>query len=267
MKHIAARIRAGANPQLLYETHMSDPTQPDGIKPEAAPDDQAAARNEAAPADVSEAEGAAPQAQAYVDPSIAAEAQVLALEAEIAGLKDKFIRAHAEMDNLRKRTEREKADTSKYAISKFAGDMLAVADNLQRAIEAFAQAGGEPDPQTKALIEGVELTDSELSKALDRHGVRKIEALGEIFDPNFHQAVMEEENKDVAAGTVLRVFQEGYKIGDRVLRPTMVVVSRGGFKPTKTPQAAPAQAANDDAPPVPNGDGASNDTPESDQSA
>ena len=100
----------------------------------------------------------------------------------------------------------------------------------ERAIDAFAQAGSEPDPQTKALIEGVELTESELSKALDRHGVRKIEALGNIFDPNFHQAVMEEENKDIAAGTVLRVFQEGYKIGDRVLRPTMVVVARGGLQ-------------------------------------
>lgn len=246
---------------------MSDPTQPDGIKPEAAPDDQAAPGNEAVPEAAPAADAAAPQAQAYVDPSIAAEAQVLALEAEIAELKDKFIRAHAEMDNLRKRTEREKADTSKYAISKFAGDMLAVADNLQRAIDAFQQSGNEPDPQTKALIEGVELTDSELSKALDRHGVRKIEALGEIFDPNFHQAVMEEENKDVAAGTVLRVFQEGYKIGDRVLRPTMVVVSRGGAKPAKPPEAAPTQAANDDVPPTPNDDGAGSGAPETDQSA
>ena len=246
---------------------MSDPTQPDGIKPEAAPDDQVAAGNEAAPAQAPQADADAPQAQAYVDPSIAAEAQVLALEAEVAELKDKFIRAHAEMDNLRKRTEREKADTSKYAISKFAGDMLAVADNLQRAIDAFQQAGNEPDPQTKALIEGVELTDSELSKALDRHGVRKIEALGEVFDPNFHQAVMEEENKDVAAGTVLRVFQEGYKIGDRVLRPTMVVVSRGGAKPAKPPEAAPTQAANDDVPPAPNEEDAGSGAPETDQSA
>lgn len=258
---------------------MSDPTQPGGIKPEAAADDPAVQPGEGSPEAAAGDGGAAapeakaPGAQAYVDPSIAAEAQVMALEAEVAELKDKFVRAHAEMDNLRKRTEREKADTSKYAISKFAGDMLGVADNLQRAIAAFADAGAdaEPDPHTKALIEGVELTETELKKALERNGVHKIEALGTPFDPNFHQAVMEEENKDVAAGTVLKVFQEGYKIGERVLRPTMVVVARGGFKPVKPDPADPAQpteAANDDAPPAgesaPNG-GAS--PPETDQPA
>lgn len=245
---------------------MSDPTQPGGINPEAAADDPAGqpAEGTAEEAAGTEATGA----KAYVDPSIAAEAQVMALEAEVAELKDKFVRAHAEMENLRKRTEREKADTSKYAISKFAGDVLGVADNLQRAIAAFADAGTEPDPQTKALIEGVELTETELKKALERNGVRQIEALGTPFDPNFHQAVMEEENKEVAAGTVLKVFQEGYKIGDRVLRPTMVVVARGGFKPVKPDPAVeptpPTAAANDDAPPV--GD-AGNDTPETDQPA
>lgn len=255
---------------------MSDPTQPDGIKPEAAAVDPAAQPGDAAPGAAVGNEGAAapetkaPEAQAYVDPSIAAEAQVMALEAEVAELKDKFVRAHAEMDNLRKRTEREKADTSKYAISKFAGDMLGVADNLQRAIAALADAGAEPDPQTKALIEGVELTETELKKALERNGVRKIEALGTPFDPNFHQAVMEEEDKEVAAGTVLKVFQEGYQIGDRVLRPTMVVVARGGFKPVKpapAEPAPPAEAANDDAPP--SGESASNgnSAPETDQPA
>ena len=92
-------------------------------------------------------------------------------------------------------------------------------------------------------MEGIELTESELTKILDRHGVRKIDALGATFDPNFHQAVMEEENKDVASGTVLRVLQEGYQIAGRVLRPTMVVVSRGGFKPVKAPNAPAGPAA------------------------
>lgn len=252
---------------------MSDPTQPDGMKPEAGADDQQSQPTEASaqPDAAAEAGTAPPQAQAYVDPTFAAEAQVLLLESEVAELKDKFVRAHAEMENLRKRTEREKADTSKYAISKFAGDVLAVADNLQRALAAFADAGTEPDPQTKALIDGVELTDTELAKALERHGVRKIEALGSVFDPNFHQAVMEEENKDVAAGTVLRVFQEGYTIGDRVLRPTMVVVARGGFKPVKeaaAPSAVPpTQAANDDAPPPSGPDQTDNGAPDTDQPA
>jgi molecular chaperone GrpE len=197
------------------------------------------------------------KAQAYVDPSIAAEAQLAALEAEKADLKDRYIRVHAEMENLRKRTEREKADTSKYAISKFAGDMLAVADNLQRALAAFAGTGAEPDAQTKALIDGIELTAAELGKAMERHGVRQVESLGAIFDPNFHQAVMEEENKDIAAGTVIRVFQEGYQIGERLLRPSMVVVARGGFKPVKKDADAAngaheqTAAANDDTPPTP----------------
>lgn len=262
---------------------MSDPTRPDDHQPQTAeaqptgaetpvnddpsrPDDVAAGADPATQSSTEAAAGdAPPKAQAYVDPAIAAEAQAMALESEIAELKDKFVRAHAEMDNLRKRTEREKADTSKYAITKFAGDMLAVADNLQRALSAFAQAVEEPDVHTKTLIEGVELTDAELSKALERNGVKKIEALGAIFDPNFHQAVMEEENRDAAAGTVLRVFQEGYQIGDRVLRPSMVVVARGGFKPVKTPDPATAPpAANDDVPPPADNP---DSTSETDQSA
>ena len=138
---------------------MSDPTQPDGMKPEAAADDQPNQVGDAAAAGQTTTDDAqAPhQAQAYVDPTIAAEAQVMVLESEIAELKDKFIRAHAEMDNLRKRTEREKADTTKYAITKFAGDVLAVADNLQRALAAFAQSGNEPDPQTKKLFVTIEI--------------------------------------------------------------------------------------------------------------
>jgi molecular chaperone GrpE len=232
---------------------MSNPTQPDGTNQDAPADNADAAQSNQEAASTEQTAPNDPlKAQAYVDPSIAAEAQLAAMEAEIAELKDKFIRAHAEMDNLRKRTEREKADTSKYAISRFAGDVLAVADNLQRALAAFGEAGSEPDPQTTALIEGVELTESELSKALERHGVKKIEALGAIFDPNFHQAVMEEENKDIAAGTVLRVFQEGYQIGERILRPSMVVVARGGAKPEKPAADSPSPAgpaANDDVPP------------------
>lgn len=231
---------------------MSNPTQPDSATPENAANETPAAANDASSnqqhraAEPAAMEPGAPiRPQAYVDPSIAAEAQLAVLEAENSDLKDKFIRAHAEMDNLRKRTEREKADTTKYAVSKFAGDMLAVADNLQRALAAFAEAGIEPDPQTKSLIDGIELTDGELKKVLDRHGVRKIDALGAIFDPNFHQAVMEEEKKDVAAGTVLRVFQEGYQIGDRVLRPTMVVVARGGFRPVKASGYASGPAGDD----------------------
>lgn len=228
---------------------MSDPNSPEAMKPETsateAPDNAAAGSGAAATPGTSQGSGTAapPKAQAYVDPEIAAEARIMAWEAEKSDLTDKLMRAHAEMDNLRKRTEREKADMAKYAITKFAGDMLAVADNLDRALAALPEAE-EFEPQTKALVQGVELTSQDLKKALERHNVVRIEALSSLFDPNFHQAVMEEENKDVAAGTITRVLQEGYQIGDRVLRPSMVVVARGGFKPLKPANdTSAAQAA------------------------
>ena len=234
---------------------MSGPTQPDGsdgapkapgqgpASPEAttpATNDNAAVGG-TAPQDAAAGTEQAPQQQrAYVDPSIAADVRVVELEAQVGELKDRYVRAHADMENLRKRTEREKADASKYAITKFAMDMLAVADNLERAIEA-TPTEQETDANVKPLLEGIKLTSTDLKNALERHGVRRIESAGSIFDPNFHQAVMEEENKEVAAGTILKVFQEGYQIGDRVLRPSMVVVAKGGFKPVKP--AAPDDAA------------------------
>ncbi len=227
---------------------MSDPNAPDSMKPDtpAAGGPDTAAAGGAGPEGQAGAapggEAARPKAQAYVDPEIAAEAQLMAWEAEKSDLTDKLMRAHAEMDNLRKRTEREKADTSKYAIAKFAGDMLAVADNLERALAALPERQ-EFEPHTEALVKGVELTSQDLKKALERHNVVRIDALGALFDPNFHQAVMEEENKEIAAGTVTRVLQEGYQIGERVLRPSMVVVARGGFKPLKPANDTSAQEA------------------------
>jgi len=192
----------------------------------------------------------------------AAETRIAQLEAERDDFKDRYLRAYAEAENIRKRTEREKSDLAKYAIAGFARDVLTVSDNLQRAISAVADSGGEHSGALKALLEGVQLTDQELRKSLERHGVRPIEAAGVLFDPNLHQAVMEQENVEVVAGTVLKVFQEGYKIEDRVLRPAMVVVARGGAKPTKpapdNDEGAPApsdeaggDAAGDDAGPDP----------------
>ena len=227
---------------------MSEPKAPEGNQPEtpqtSSPRPEAA--NDSAPRD--EAGGAAggPETmkpEAYVDPEVLAEAHMAAWEAEKAELTDRLMRVHAEMDNLRKRTEREKADISKYAVTRFAGDMVAVVDNLERALAAMPRDAAM-EPQTKALVEGVDLTAQDLRKALERNNVLRLDALNQIFDPNFHQAVMEEENKEVAAGTVVRVLQEGYRIGDRVLRPSMVVVARGGFKPVKP--AADAAAGGDD---------------------
>lgn len=151
------------------------------------------------------------------------------LEAAAADLRDKLLRAHAEMENLRRRTEREVQDAKRYAVSSFARDLLGVADNLRRALEA-AGAGETADPALKALIEGVELTERELVKTLDKNGVKKLEPKGKPFDPHHHEAVFEAPDPSVPAGTVVQVMQDGYVIGDRILRPAMVAVARGGPK-------------------------------------
>ncbi len=144
--------------------------------------------------------------------------------------KDQVLRVRAEMENMRKRGEREKLDTAKYAISKFAGDVVGVADNFERALKSVPEDALVDNPTLKALQEGVAMTEREFLKVLEKHGVRRIDPTGETFNPHQHQAVMEQENAEVATGTVLQVFQSGYIIEDRVLRPAMVVVSRGGQK-------------------------------------
>ena len=164
------------------------------------------------------------------------------LRAENAELRDKYLRLAAEMDNLRRRTERDVKDAKSYSVAGFARDMLAVSDNLHRALEAIpADALESGDPGFKALAEGVEMTERSMLAALERHGVRKLDPAGEKFDPNFHQAMFEVPNPDVANNTVVQVVQAGYVIGERVLRPAMVGVSRGGPKaPAGETSAAPA---------------------------
>jgi molecular chaperone GrpE len=153
------------------------------------------------------------------------------LSAENSELKDRHLRALAEMENLRRRTEREVADARAYGVTGFARDMLTVADNLARALQsvpAEARAGGEA--ALKALIEGMELTERDFQTALGRHGVTRLSPKGEKFDPNFHQAMYEVPDPGVPAGTVTEVVQSGWKIGDRVLRPALVGVAKGGPK-------------------------------------
>jgi molecular chaperone GrpE len=153
------------------------------------------------------------------------------LTIENGELKDKYLRLAAEMDNLRRRTEREVKDAKVYSAASFARDMLSVSDNLRRAIDAIpaeARAGG--DAGFLALVEGVEMTERSMLSTLERHGVKKIEPNGQKFDPNFHQAMFEVPNADIPANTVIQVVQDGYVIGDRVLRPAMVGVSKGGPK-------------------------------------
>lgn len=172
-------------------------------------------------------EANAPQAAAAETP---ADPLVVAVR-EAAELKDKLLRTLAEMENLRRRTEREVADARVYGIASFARDVLTVADNMQRALQALDDELREKsDASVKALLDGVELTERELLKALERNGIKKIEPLGEKFDPNFHQAMYEVPDASVPAGNVVQVVQPGYIIGDRVLRPALVGISKGGPK-------------------------------------
>jgi molecular chaperone GrpE len=159
-----------------------------------------------------------------------------------AEYKDKLLRVLAEMENLRRRTTREIADTRVYGISAFARDILAVADNMERALAALdAELREKADAGIKALLDGVELTERELLKVLDKHGVKKFEPLGEKFDPNLHQAMFELPDPSRPAGTVAQVVQPGYMIGERILRPALVAVTKGG------PKAAVETPANDNA--------------------
>jgi molecular chaperone GrpE len=157
--------------------------------------------------------------------------------AEVGDKHDLYVRSVAEMENVRRRLEKEKEETAKYAISKFAKDILSVGDNFQRAIAAVPAGAADADPALKILLDGVVLAEREFRSALDRHGVTAIEPAGQQFNPHHHQAVMEKEDASVPSGTVLQVFQSGYLIDDRCLRPAMVVVSRGGAKPSGTGNA------------------------------
>ncbi len=155
-----------------------------------------------------------------------------ALNAENAQLKDRALRAMADMENLRRRTEKEIVDARTYAVSSFARDMLTVADNMRRGIESIPiDQRTNADGALKTLLEGVELTERDLLKNLEKHGIKLIDPQGQRFDPNLHQAMFEVEDTTVTSGTVVQVVQAGFVIGERVLRPALVGVSKGGPKP------------------------------------
>ncbi|MFY9770331.1 MAG: nucleotide exchange factor GrpE [Xanthobacteraceae bacterium] len=165
-----------------------------------------------------------------------------ALEREHAEMKDRLLRTLAEMENLRKRTEREIADSRLYSVTSFARDLLVVADNMRRALEAVTpELRSTAESGVKALIDGIELTERELLKGLEKNGVRQFTPQSEKFDPNLHQAMFEIADATVPAGSVAQVVQPGYMIGDRVLRPALVGVSKGG------PKAAPGAPGNNNA--------------------
>jgi molecular chaperone GrpE len=166
----------------------------------------------------------AAESKAYVDPSILQDDNPDKLSAELAETKDKLLRAMAEIENQRRRFERDLKDTSTYAIAKFATDMLGIADNLRRALEA-SPPEIKTDKIAAPLLEGVELTERALLQTLERYGVKQIEAMGSKFDPHLHQAMYEVEG-EAEPGTIVHEVQKGYTIGERTLRPAMVGVAK-----------------------------------------
>jgi molecular chaperone GrpE len=212
------------------------------------------AKNERAPEEILEPEGS----ESVTAAPAAAENQNADYEAfmrlvkENEELKDRALRTAAEMENLRRRTARDVHDARAYAIANFARDMLSVSDNLRRALDAIpAEAKASGDAGYTALIEGVEMTERAMLSALERHGVKKLQPEGEKFDPHFHQAMFEVPNPDVPNNTVVQVVQTGYVIGERVLRPAMVGVAKGGPKEAPATAAAEAETPAEPGPPNP----------------
>jgi molecular chaperone GrpE len=155
------------------------------------------------------------------------DAEIAALKDEVAASKDRLLRLAAEMENLRKRTEREKAEATLYAATNFARDLLTVSDNLGRALQALpAEEREHAGEVEKNLIFGVEVTEKELLQVFSRHGIKKLETVGQKFDPNYHQAIYEVPTSEKPPGIVMQEMQPGYAVGDRCLRPAMVGVSK-----------------------------------------
>ena len=211
------------------EAMMADEAQRDA---EAAMEaDARAADQEALEAEADAILNKAGSGEGFADPVAFLTAELDKAEAEKAELNDQALRLAAEMENLRRRTAKDVKDARQFSIAGFAREMLAVSDNLRRALEAVPQETRDAgDAGLLTLIEGVELTERSMVQALEKHGVKKITPLNERFDPHLHQAMFEIPNAEVPNNTVLQVVQDGYVIGERCLRPAMVGVAKGGPK-------------------------------------
>jgi molecular chaperone GrpE len=166
-------------------------------------------------------------AEEFTQPASGADPRIAELEAKLAEMTDKTLRALAEADNIRKRGEKERQDTAKFSVSSFARDILPVADNLRRALLAITPEQREQNESLKNIFVGVEATERELLRVLEKNNIKKIEALGQKFDPNFHEVMFEAEIPGKEPGTVTQVLEEGYTIHDRILRPARVGVAKG----------------------------------------
>ena len=165
------------------------------------------------------------------------------LESEVAALKDQLLRTLAEGENLRRRTERDKADMSKYAITNFARQIVSVADNLTRALGSVSEEARQESEELNNLYVGIEMTDKELMNSFEQFNIKIIESIGQKFDHNFHQAMFEIEDPEQPAGMVMQEMQKGYVLHDRLLRPAMVGVAKGGPKMEANEESAEEAAA------------------------
>ena len=216
------------------ETERAEP-ESDAAAPAAEAEEDGVRADDAAPDEAAPDEGDADEA----------DADEAAADEEASGdaaLKDQLLRALADAENARRRARKDVEEARTYAISRFAQDLLGVADNLGRALESIPAERREGDEAVKAIAEGIEMTAREFDSVLGRHGISKIDPLGEKFDYNLHQALFEIADTDQPDGTVVQVAQTGYRIGDRLLRAAMVGVAKGGG------QAAESDAGGDPAP-------------------
>lgn len=172
--------------------------------------------------------------QTAPDEAVEAEENNIDPAVEIAALNDKLLRTLAESENLRRRSQREREDTAKYAIANFARDILSVADNLQRALGSLPEAPTDADDPITALVDGVKMTERELQAIFERHGIEKIEPEGHKFDHDRHEAMFEMPTTDAPAGTVVQVFEAGYMLKDRLLRAAKVAVAKAPPEPTES---------------------------------
>lgn len=201
------------------------------------PEDDAA---DVAASDAEQSEEAPEAAEAEDDTPKTPEEQIAALEAEVGSLNDRLLRAMAETENIRRRAQRDKQDTARYAVANFARDMLSVADNLGRALGSVEEEARKESGVIENLMVGVEMTERELMAVMERMGVVRMEPLGTRFDPNVHEAMFEYDDPSQPAGSIGQVIEPGYMIHERPLRPAKVGITKGGPKA----EAAPAASAD-----------------------
>lgn len=225
----AAPYPGGREPTLdVPKAHRAEEDESEATRERAAPPSGSGRGAESPGAQAQAAQVQAAQAQAAQAQTATISAELEQARAEVAEYKDKALRAVAEFENFRRRAEKERDDVAKYAISNFAREILPVADNLRRALDSQPSVQGEAAAPLKAFVSGVELTERELLAAFERFGLKKIEPMGQPFDHNFHQAMFEIEDPNQPPGTVVQVMQAGYLLKDRLLRPALVGVSKGG---------------------------------------